>query len=64
MQAGQSKPLSQAIAEAAELAERAAIALRYDDMSPFKRPLRDDVADGRVAVGAMDGWTVDVPVRA
>ena len=63
MQTPQSKPLSQAIAEAAELAERAAIALRYDDMSPFKRPLMRHVPDGRAAVGAMDGWTIDVPVR-
>ncbi|KAA0572225.1 hypothetical protein FZ983_32155 [Azospirillum sp. B21] len=55
------KPLSQAIAETADVFERQAIAEGYADASRFVRPLMGDVPDGRIAVGAMDGWTVDVP---
>lgn len=55
------KPLSQAIADAADAAEEIAIAMGYADASRFVRPLMGVVPDGRIVVGTMDGWTVDVP---
>jgi len=58
------KPLSQAIAVAAETAEEIAIAMGYADASRFLQPLMQGLPDGHIAVGAMDGWTIDVPVRA
>lgn len=50
------KPLSQAIVETADVFERQAIAEGYADASRFVRPLMRDLPDGRIAVGAMDGF--------
>jgi len=55
------KPLSQAIAETADVFERQAVAEGYADASRFVRPLMQGLPDGRIAVGAMDGWTALVP---
>lgn len=55
------KPLSRSIADVADTAERQAIAEGYADASRFVRPLMRDLPDGRIAVGAMDGFTVVIP---
>lgn len=55
------KPLSQSIADVADTVERKAIAMGYADASRFVRPLMRDVPDGRIAVGAMDGFTALIP---
>ncbi|KAA0592958.1 hypothetical protein J2848_005685 [Azospirillum lipoferum] len=55
------KPLSQSIADAADIFEQQAIAEGYADASRFVRPLMRDIPDGLIAVGVMDGWTAVVP---
>lgn len=58
------KPLSQSIADVADAVERQAIAEGYAGASRFVRPLMQNLPDGRVAVGAMDGFTAQVPSPA
>lgn len=53
--------LSQSIVSAADAADRLMIADGYAAASQLLRPLMRDVPDGRIAVGAMDGWTAIVP---
>ncbi|MBY6265559.1 hypothetical protein EI613_27095 [Azospirillum sp. 412522] len=55
------KPLSQSIGDLADVFERQAVAEGYADASRFIRPLMRNLPDGRIAVGAMDGWTALVP---
>ncbi|WP_376957705.1 terminase gpA endonuclease subunit [Azospirillum sp. A26] len=58
------KPLSQSIADLADAVERQAVAEGYADASRFVRPLMQDLPDGRIAVGAMDGFTALVRAPA
>lgn len=54
------RTLSQSIVDMADAAERLMIADGYAEVTQFLRPLMRDVPDGRIAVGAMDGWTAVV----
>lgn len=58
------KPLSEGIADVADAVERQAIAEGYADASRFLRPLMNGLPDGRIAVGAMDGFTTLLPAPA
>ncbi|MCM8736605.1 hypothetical protein M5E06_20980 [Azospirillum sp. A1-3] len=63
MQTQQSKPLSQAIAEAADLIDCVAQREAYRRATEMIGPGLERIT-GRMPVGAMDGWTLDASMRA
>ncbi|CAO3434320.1 hypothetical protein [Azospirillum endophyticum] len=57
MTSNHDRSLSQSIVDMADAVEHLVIADGYAEATRFLRPLMRDVPDGRIAVGAMDGWT-------